>query len=154
MNIKNGRNKERGVSLMLGTAAMVFIIPAVGLAIDVAYVYSIKGKLQAAVDGAALAAARGLSLGQSTSAQAASAKQKALNWFFANLPANDWMTNSTQMDTSDTHVRVFDDPNNAQVRNVTVTASTHAPTWFMKWFGKDFTLVTATGNAPVAMWLP
>jgi len=147
MNIKNGRNKERGDSLMLRTAAMVFIIPAVGLAIDVAYVYSIKGKLQAAVDGAALAAARGLSLGQSTSAQAASAKQKALNWFFANLPANDWMTNSTQMDTSDTHVRVFDDPNNAQVRNVTVTASTHAPTWFMKWFGKDFTLVTATGNA-------
>jgi Flp pilus assembly protein TadG len=133
--------------MILGSAALVFIIPAVGLAVDVAYVYAIKCKLQAAVDGAALAAARGLSLGQSTTAQAASAKQKALNWFYANLPAKDWMTNNTQMDTSDAHVHVFDDPNNAQVRNVTVTASTNAPTWFMKWFGKDFTLVSATSNA-------
>ena len=67
--------------MLLGSAALVFIIPAVGLAIDVGYVYAIKSKLQAAVDGAALAAARGLSLGQSTASQTASAKQNAVNWF-------------------------------------------------------------------------
>lgn len=141
------RHNQSGVSLILGTAALVFIIPAVGLAIDVGYVYAIKAKLQAAVDGAALAAARGLSLGQTTTAQAASAKQKAVNWFYANLPANDWMTKNTQMDTTDTHVHVFDDPNNPQVRNVTVTASTSAPTFFMRWFGMDATLVSVTSNA-------
>ena len=147
MNIKQDNRKERGVALLLGSAALIFIIPAVGLAIDVGYLYAIKSKLQAAVDGAALAAARGLSLGQTTNAQSASAKQKAVNWFYANLPARDWATKNTQMDTTDTHVLVFDDPTNPQVRNVTVTASTSAPTWFMRWFGKDTTLVTATSNA-------
>src|SRR5665213_3278241 len=144
---QHNRRNESGVSLILGTAALVFIIPAVGLAIDVGYVYAIKAKLQASVDGAALAAARGLSLGQTTTAQAASAKQKAVNWFYANLPANDWMTKNTQMDTSDAHVHVFDDPSNPQVRNVTVSASTFAPTFFMRWFGMDATLVSVTSNA-------
>ncbi len=144
---QHNRHNQSGVSLILGTAALVFIIPAVGLAIDVGYVYAIKAKLQAAVDGAALAAARGLSLGQSTTAQAASAKQKAVNWFYANLPAGDWMTKNTQMDTTDTHVHVFDDPTNPQVRNVTVSASTSAPTFFMRWFGMDATLVSVTSNA-------
>jgi len=147
MRTKHDRRKEQGVSLILGTAALVFIIPAVGLAIDVGYVYAIKAKLQAAVDGAALAAARGLSLGQTTTAQSASAKQKAVNWFYANLPAGDWATKNTQMDTSDTHVHVFDDPTNPQIRNVTVTPSTSAPTWFMRWFGKDATIVSASSNA-------
>ena len=100
MITKQNLRSESGVSLILGTAALIFIIPAVGLAVDVGYVYAIKSKLQAAVDGAALAAARGLSLGQSTTAQTASAKQKAVNWFYANLPANDWMTKNTQMEAA------------------------------------------------------
>lgn len=147
MNIKRRFAKQGGVSLVVGSAALVFIIPAVGLAIDVGYIYAVKAKLQAAVDGAALAAARGLSLGLTTAAQETSAKQNAVNWFYANLPLNEWATKSTQMDTTDTHVRVFDDPSNPQVRNVTITASTSAPTWFMRWFGMDATLVSASGNA-------
>ena len=147
MRIPRNSQNDRGVSLIFGTAALVFIIPTVGLAIDVGYVYAVKSKLQAAVDGAALAAARGLSLGQTTNAQAGSAKQNAVNWFFANLPPNDWATKNTQMDTTDAHVLVFDDPNNPNVRNVTVTAQTSAPTWFMRWFGMDATLVRASGNA-------
>src|ERR1700719_89855 len=98
MNIKQTNRRERGVALIVGTAALIFIIPAVRLAIDVGYLYAIKSKLQAAVDGAALAAARGLSLGQTTTAQSVSAKQKAVNWFYANLPASDWATKNTQMD--------------------------------------------------------
>src|SRR5436305_4559308 len=125
MNVKH--KNERGVALIFGTAAMVLIIPAVGLAVDVGYIYAVKAKLQAAVDGAALAAARALSLGQSTASQAASAKQNAVNWFYANLPSNDWATQNTQMDTSDSHVQVFDDPSNPNVRNVTVSATTTAP---------------------------
>ncbi|MEQ1949345.1 MAG: vWA domain-containing protein [Bryobacteraceae bacterium] len=141
------KRKDRGVALIVGTAALVMIIPAVGLAIDVGYVYAVKAKLQAAVDGAALAAARGLSLGQTTQAQAASAKQNAVNWFYSNLPPNDWATKNTQMDTSNQHVLVYDDPTNPQVRNVTVTAETSAPTWFMRWFGKDASVIRATSNA-------
>ena len=44
-------------------------------------------------------------------------------------------------------VQVFDDPNNPNLRNVTVTANTTVPTIFMRWFNMSSTLVAATGNA-------
>ena len=53
--------REKGVSLFLGIAALSFIVmPMAGLTIDVAFLYSSKARLQAAVDGASLAAARAL----------------------------------------------------------------------------------------------
>lgn len=137
--------REKGVSLILGTAALVFIIPMLGLTIDVGLLYAAKSKLQAAVDGASLAAARALNLGQTTSAQADSAKQNAVNWFYANFPVGTWGTSGTVMTTS--NVNVFDDPNNPHLRNVTVTATTTVPTYFMRWFNVASTTITSSGNA-------
>jgi Flp pilus assembly protein TadG len=139
------RSHEKGVSLMVAGVALVFIVPVVGLMIDVSVLYSVKARFQAAVDGSALAAARALNLGQTTDAQAASAKQNAVNWFYANFPARTWGTFNTQM--SESTVNVFDDPNNPRVRNVTVTASTAVPTYFMRWFQANATQISATGNA-------
>ncbi len=116
-----------------------------GLMIDVAVLYSVKARFQAAVDGASLAAARALNLGQTTSAQAASAQQNAVNWFYANFPNGAWSTSNTEM--SQSTVTVFDDPNNPHVRNVTVTATTSVPTYFMGWFNSEATTISATGNA-------
>ena len=48
----------------------MLIVLMVGLVIDVGILYSAKSRLQAAVDGASLAAARALNLGQTTNAQA------------------------------------------------------------------------------------
>ncbi len=141
------RKRESGVSLVLGTSALVFIVPMMGLGIDVGFLYSAKDKLQASVDGAALAAARALTLGASTSAQATSAKQNAVNWFYANFPVHAWATVNTQMDTSDTHVHVYDDATNTSLRHVDVSASTDVPTWFMRWFGYNNITITAIGNA-------
>jgi Flp pilus assembly protein TadG len=138
---------ERGVSLVLGICALVFIVPMMGLGIDVGFLYSAKDKLQASVDGAALAAARALTLGASTTAQATSAKQNAVNWFYANFPAHVWATVNTQMDTTDTHVHVYDDATNTSLRHVDVSASTDVPTWFMRWFGYNTITITAIGNA-------
>src|SRR5580700_4764088 len=115
------RLAQKGVSLVVGTAAMVLLIPSAGLSIDAALLYYTKARLQGAVDGAALGAARALSLGASTAAQATSAKQNAVNWFYANFPSTLWGTSNTQMDQ--TMVTVVDDPNNANLRNVTVTAN-------------------------------
>lgn len=137
--------REKGTSLFLGTASLVFIIPLLGLFIDAGILYAVKSRLQASVDGASLAAARALSLGASTASQAATAKQNAVNWFYANFPPGTWTTSNTQMTTSS--VNVFDDPNNANLRNVTVTASTQVPTYFMKFFNVGATTLTATGNA-------
>jgi len=141
------RNRQRGVSLLLTILSLVFIIPMVGLVVDVGILYSVKSRLQASVDGAALAAARSLNLGQRTSDQTASAKQNAVNWFYANFPPGNWSTTNTQMDTSDAHVHVFDDPNNSSLRNVNVSASTTVPTWFMRWFNVPSTVVSANGFA-------
>ena len=139
------RKNERGTSLFLGTMALVFIVPLVGLFIDVGVLYAAKARLQAAVDGASLAAARALVLGETTTAQASAAQQNAVNWFYANFPTGNWATSGTVMSTSS--VSVFDDPNNPDLRNVTVTASTTVPTYFMKWFNIASTTISASGNA-------
>jgi Flp pilus assembly protein TadG len=136
---------EKGVALVLGVSALVFIIPMLGLSIDASVLYAVKGRMQSSVDGASLAAARALNLGQTTDAQSANAKQNAVNWFYANFPGGTWNTSNTVMSSST--VQVFDDATNPHVRNVTVTASTVVPTYFMRWFSINSMTLTATGNA-------
>jgi Flp pilus assembly protein TadG len=145
MPLQTRRSRQRGVSLLLAGVSFLFIVPAVGLMIDVSVLYSVKARFQAAVDGSALAAARALTLGQTTAAQATSAQNNAVNWFYANFPSSSWGTTGTVM--SQSTVSVFDDPNNPHVRNVTVNASTNVPSYFMSWFGASSTPVAATGNA-------
>ena len=139
------RLAQKGVSLIVGTASMVLLIPSAGLAVDAALLYYTKARLQGAVDGAALGAARALSLGDSPTVQTANAKQDAVNWFYANFPSTLWGTSNTQMDQS--MVTVADDPNNPHLRNVTVTANTTVPTIFMRWFNMNSTVVAALGTA-------
>jgi Flp pilus assembly protein TadG len=142
---QRSRSRQRGVSLVLAGLSLTFIVPAVGLMIDVSVLYSVRARFQAAVDGAALAAARALNMGQTTSAQAAAAQSNAVNWFYANFPTGSWGTRGTNMSAAT--VNVFDDANNPHVRNVTVTASTTVPSYFMAWFGATSTPLSATGNA-------
>jgi Flp pilus assembly protein TadG len=137
--------KEKGAILLMGTLSMLFIIPMMGLAIDVGFLYSVKSKLQASVDGAALAAARGLSVGATTASQQISAQNNAVLWFYSNFPNGYFGTHSTVMGTS--NVNVFDDPNNAHIQNVTVSATTQVDTFFMKWLNFSGTTIGSTGNA-------
>ena len=147
MKIRRNRSRERGISLFLAVAGLVWIvIPMLGLFIDVGILYSAKARLQAAVDGAALAAARALNLGQSTAAQATAAQQNAVDWFYANFPPGNWNTFNTVMNTGT--VTVVDSPNQANLRQVTVTATTTVPAWFMKFFGfNSGTSLSLTGQA-------
>jgi Flp pilus assembly protein TadG len=139
-------NREKGASLFIAIAGLVWVvIPMMGLVIDLGILYSVKARLQAAVDGAALAAARALNLGSSTAAQATSAQQNAVNWFYANFPPGNWSTTGTVMNTGT--VTVVDSPNNADLRQVTVTATTNVPAWFMKWVGFNATTLAVSGQA-------
>jgi Flp pilus assembly protein TadG len=113
----------------------------------VGFLYSAKAKLQAAVDGASLAAARSLNVGLTLSAQQASAAQNAVNWFYGNFPPGTWGATNIQMDNTASHVHVYTDATNAQLDHVDVTATASVPTYFMKWFGAPATTVTAIGNA-------
>lgn len=146
MRIRQGKKREKGASLFIAIAALVWVvIPMLGLFIDLSILYSAKARLQAAVDGAALAAARALNLGQSTAAQATAAQQNAVDWFYANFPPGNWNTNNTVMNTGT--VTVVDSPNQANLRQVTVTATTTVPAWFMQWLGFSGTTLTLTGQA-------
>lgn len=142
MRNRNGRSREKGAALILGTIAMVMIVPMIGLFVDVGILYAAKARLQSSVDGASLAAARALNLGQTITQQTTNAQQNAVNWFYANFPAGNWATASTQMNTSSVTVTP-----GTNVRSVTVTASSNVPTYFMKWFNVNWTTISAIGTA-------
>jgi Flp pilus assembly protein TadG len=139
------RTSQRGATLLLGSMCLVFIVPMMGLAVDLGFLYSIKSKLQAAADGSSLAAARALNLGQSTASQMASAQNHAVNWFYANFPSSYLDTTNTVMTTS--NVQVYDDANNPNLHHVTVNSTTTVKGIFMKWFGFPDTTITAVSDA-------
>jgi Flp pilus assembly protein TadG len=142
----NRNPKERGVTLILGTLSLLFIIPMMGLAIDVGFLYAVKSKLQASVDGAALASARALSIGATLSSQTTTAQAHAVTWFNSNFPSGYFGTYNTVMGTNNVNVWAGTGSQN-QVRNVTVSAQTTVNTFFMRWLGFGATTIAANGNA-------
>jgi Flp pilus assembly protein TadG len=138
------RNRnESGVSLLMSVVMLAVILAVVGLAVDSGFLYLVKARLQAAVDGAALAAARALVLGQTTAAQRTSAQSNATNWFHANFPDLALGTRNTVLDTP----TVADDPVNPMVRNVTLSASTTVAPFFMGVLGAQTVTVRASGKS-------
>lgn len=74
--------------LIMVALSAVVLIASVGLAIDSALGYFVKAKLNAAVDSASLAAARGVTAGNSEEEQRANARQSAKEFFDINYPDN------------------------------------------------------------------
>src|ERR1700676_2126490 len=124
------RKGERGFVTLIWTCMMLFIIiPMVGLAIDAGVMYVIKSKLQTAVDGAALGAARSLSRGQDIPSQQTSATDTAKRYFHANFP-NTWMGVTPVNDPTVTW------PSAAPATDIiNVQSAIDAPTWFMRIVG-------------------
>jgi len=79
---------------MVALSAVV-LIASVGLAVDSALGYFVKAKLNAAVDSASLAAARGVTAGNSEEEQRANARQSAKEFFDINYPDNFLMSTPT-----------------------------------------------------------
>ena len=78
--------KQQGQVLIMVVLSAVVLIGSVGLAIDSALGYLVKAKLNAAVDAASLAAARGVTTGDNRTAQEANARQAARDFFNINYP--------------------------------------------------------------------
>ncbi len=130
--------KRKGVVLMIMACALMFIvIPAVGLAIDGAVVYSVRAMLQSATDAAAVSAVQAYSRGLSPTAQQDSAKDTAKRYFRANINAA-WVP-LTAPDPTVTF------PASAQPRTmvVNIVATAAAPTYFMKMIGVNSVSVSA-----------
>src|SRR5437016_1119541 len=123
------KHRERGMILLVSSMMLLFvIIPVVGLAIDAGILYAVKAKLQTAVDGAALGAARSLSRGLDLTSQQGSATSTAIRWYHANFPVS-WMGVGAVNDPTVTFPSA---PPKTTIINVSGTIQ--APTYFMRIF--------------------
>jgi len=139
---KQGRT-NRGFVMFVYTVSIALIVLVLGLAIDAGVLYLIKGRLQAASDAAALAAARSLNLSADTGSQETDATRAALSFFGANFPNNLWGTSGSGITTA----MSYGSGPSANTLNITTTSSTNAPTYFMKWLGYNTVPITVTGTA-------
>jgi Flp pilus assembly protein TadG len=92
------RRQGGGVAIMVALSLLV-LLALVGLVIDGGLAYLVKARLNAAVDSAALAAARAVPAGNNQTEQAASARTAAAEFFAANIPANYLLSTPTLLGT-------------------------------------------------------
>ncbi len=84
--LDSSKRKRAGSVMVMFTLMMPFVlVPMVGLAIDATMLFSVKAKLQAAVDGGAIAAAQSLNSGLTFTTQKATAEKTADEFIKANI---------------------------------------------------------------------
>lgn len=137
--------KERGISLIFTAMTLVFIVPMVGLAIDAGILYTVKGKLQMAVDAASLAAARALSRGTDDTTQQNNATAQAEEYVLLNFPSGYFNVGTPTFGVNNSGISI--DESVANQRSVSVTAYVTAPLYFLRWLGTNNTTVSATATA-------
>src|ERR1700690_279338 len=134
------RRGRRGIVVtMLSLMVATVLLPLVGLAIDGSILYLVQAKLSAAVDAAALAGARSLSVGLDLTSQTASATATAQNFFSANFPTGYWNTTNLTLNTTVAQTAY-------KTRTVTMQASVTVPLTFMKLLGQSGSTVAAQGQ--------
>lgn len=132
---------ERGATVLLFTfCTFLLVIPMVGLAIDGSIAMWTKAKLSAAVDAAALAAGRSLSVSGNVDQEEAAATTVAQKWFAANFPSG-WL-NTTIVSGPTVNVQ-----QSGKTITASVSASVEAPLFFMRIFGSSFQNVTVSASA-------
>jgi Flp pilus assembly protein TadG len=119
------RTRERGVALLVMALLMVIGLPIMGLMFDSSLLFIIKARLQGAVDGAALAGARGLARGADSSSQVANAQTMATNYVKLNYPSTFFFSGAPVITTPAVDLTV------ANQRTITVTANVSFPGLFL-----------------------
>lgn len=142
------------MTLLVGAISMPFIILMIGMGVDVGFIYGVNSKLQSALDGSTLAAARALSIGETTAAQQTSAQNNAVDWFNANFPSNYYGTTGTTYDVNQGGTGqdaagdgVYDDPNNPHLQHVTAKATATVNLMFMRYLGFSTITISAKSDA-------
>lgn len=138
----------RGSALILFTLMLpTVIVPMAGLAIDGTVLALARGKLSAAVDGGAIAAARTLSAGMSFEAQRQSATRIADQFVRANFPPGYWGSRPVVYDEPIAVREGTGSGASLRRRTVTIKASVEVPLIFMRIFGRESATVRAQGQA-------
>ena len=136
---------RKGFAALYTVFTCMLLIPVVGLAIDFSVLYNVKGRLQSAVDAAAIAA--GYTMQRSTNlsdpTQVAAIQATATRYFNANYPAHYW--GSTQVSYSATPAQNA----TTKVRTIQVLAEETVPMLFMRVLGINNSQVAALGTVTV-----
>lgn len=147
-NAKQRNRRESGIAFIMTALLLVFSIPFIGLAVDAGTLYVIKGKLSAAVDASALAAGRSVNLASTVAQANNQATTVAQQFFGANFPTGFMNTiGAPSMNVTFNQQHYQSSGNVNGILDITVTASTVAPTYFMRIIGFNNVTVAATGTA-------
>lgn len=136
--------KSKGQVLVLVAVSLIVLLALTALAIDVGIAYTVKSKLNSAVDGAAIAAGRGVKRGSSVSERKANGRDAALRFFAANFPAN-FMGSSL---ISGTPTIEIPDPVNG-LWTISVNGRARAPIFFARAVGWPSLTVKALAETTV-----
>ena len=91
--------RQRGAIAIMVALALLVLLSLVGLIVDGGLAYMTKARLNAAVDSAALAAARAVTIGNNQGEQRASAQAAAARFFAANIPQGYLLSKPTLLGT-------------------------------------------------------
>lgn len=134
--------RERGQITIIAAILMIGLLGIVGLAIDAGLAYVTKAKLNAAVDSAAVAAAKAVTNGNTQADQVASARQAAQDFFQANFPTG-YLRSTPSLATPSVS---FDTPSPGAV-TIGVSATATMPLTLMKLLGFNNIAVAATSQS-------
>jgi len=137
--IKIAAGRQDGFALVYMATVLTGLVLFSGLAVDTGRAYMVKAQLTKAVDGAALAAARNLNLGNP--------QAEAVRIFKANFPPGYLGTDTSVDPTTQTGFFASRVERTTGVNTVTVTASAVLPTTFMRLASLDDVTVSSTGEA-------
>ncbi|MFM0643138.1 VWA domain-containing protein [Paraburkholderia bryophila] len=131
--------RQRGSISIIVAVSLIALIGIVGLAVDSGLGYMIKARLDAATDGAVIAAGEAVTRGNNQTQQTANAQQAASAFFAANYPVG--FLGSTV--TAGTPSIVF----NAGTVTIGMTAQASVPVTFMQTLGFRILNVSSSSQA-------
>ena len=134
------RKHQKGSISILVAVSLVALLGIIGLAIDSGLGYMIRARLDAATDGAVVAAGQAVTRGNNQSEQTTNATQAANAFFAANYPAG--FLGSTA--TAGTPSVVFD---NKGTVTINMSAQAQVPVTFMQTLGFKVLNVSASSQA-------
>ncbi|RFU44612.1 VWA domain-containing protein [Paraburkholderia sp. DHOC27] len=140
MKIITRRKHQRGAVSILVAILLFVLIGVLGLALDSGLGYMTRAKLDAALDGAAIAAGEAVSRGANQSEQIANAQQAAVAYFGANYPVG-YLGSTATLQTPSI---VFDQTGTVTIN---VAAQAQVPVTFMQTYGFSLLNVAASSVA-------
>ena len=136
----SARKRQQGSVSILVALSLIALLGILGLAIDSGFGYMIKAKLDAAADGAAVAAGEAVTRGDTQAAQTTNAQQAAAAFFTANYPAGFLGSTATLATPSIT----FDSLGTV---TIDIAAQAQVPVSFMQLFGFNILTVSTTSES-------